>query len=384
MDTRLLDLNFAQLSKAWSKSKFNNYSDVKKHKHIEQLSELYDKLKNEDFATLKVDELVQRSHIIDFFFKNLEFLENSTFNLIPFEIVECLKYALNDWLDKPESYIIVTSLVNNLMSYSFDSLLAIDIYYEIIKTTYKLEFEQRLIQINIPRFLVRDYLASVALYHELGHFIDTFYEITLRIALTMANKFNSGQISPDERADLYHFFPLLASIQSVDKYTFGTLKSHVAEYFCDIFASQYIGTSLSGYVLYITKNQSSPGPMHPASTQRLEMVNLFLASDKSSYTLRAIVEAIEDITSRKVGVKHAAFKESDLLHMLPADIDDSKQLHYLFSVGWKMWLEDSAKISSENNIKIAFSDDKVYEIINNLIEKSIGNFIVTSSWNKFS
>jgi hypothetical protein len=382
MDKRILDLNFAQLSKAWSKSKFNNYSDAKKQRHVQQLHELYNSLKVEDFSSLKVNDVAQRSYVIDFFFKNLEFLENSTFNLIPFELVECLKYALGDWLDNPESYIIVTSLVNNLMSYSFDPILAIDFYPPILKAVYNLEFDHKLIQINIPRFLVRDYLASVVLYHELGHFIDSFYDITSRIAQDIANKLFNSQLTQPEVLDLIHFFPFIQGALQTGRLNIHAFASHIAEYFCDIFAAQYVGDCLSAYLLYITKNQNVPGPQHPASTQRVEMVRLFLASDNTSYTLRSIINATQAITARVVAPKYQKFKEEDLLKLLPADITYPAQLHYLFVVGWKIWNEDYEKLSTLNNIAPPLSDEKIYEVINNLIEKSIGNFIVVKNWNK--
>ncbi|MBT9392964.1 hypothetical protein KLP40_07305 [Hymenobacter sp. NST-14] len=386
MDRRILDLNFAQLSKSWAKSKFNNYADQKKQEHIKQLSELYEKLKQEDFSQLDIDDITQRSYIIDFFFKNLEFLENSTLNLIPFEIVECLRYALHDWLDAPDSYIIVTSLVNNLMSYSFDPMLAIDFYYPIVKTVYGLEFTHRLIQINIPRFLVRDYLASVALYHELGHFVDNFHEITFRIAGHMAAGLNNQTVINDDLADVLKFFPFIqqptGSYEYITQNNFARFKSHIAEYFCDIFASQYIDNSLNDYLLYITKNQDKPGPNHPATTHRVEMSNSFLSGNHDSYVLKTIINATQIITNRSISTKYTKFKEDDLINLLPADISEPSQLHYLFTTGWKIWKTDFPNISTQNNIVTPLEDEKVYDVVNNLIEKSIGNYIVHTSWKK--
>ena len=382
MNKKILDLNFAQLAKAWSKSKFNNYSDDKKQNHVKQLSELYNKLKEEDFSVLDDNDIVYRGHIIDFFFKNLEFLENSTLNLMPFEMVECLKYALADWLDNPGDYIIVTSLVNDFYSYSFDAFLAVDDYYNLIHQVYGLSFTHRLIQINIPRFLVRDYLASVVLYHELGHFVDTFFEISSRIAEDIRIRFASHSLKAEEISDIEYYFPFIVSPNYVDSDNVEMFASHISEFFCDVFASQYVGDCLNHYLLYITKNQDKHGPEHPASTHRVEMVNNFLSSNLSSFTLKTIIDAIQAITSRAVIPRSSKFKDSEIINLLPAEINDSAQLHYLFAFGWDVWLNKRSDISTVNGIYPELSNEKVYEVINNLIEKSIGNYIVVESWKK--
>ena len=165
MNNKLLQLNFSQLESAWKKSKNNLYSDTKKISYHKNLVGLFNKMKAEDFLGLSEIETVERSRVIDFFFISITFLDGSTVSQIPFEIIKCLEEALKDWVDEHDDFIIVTSLVKGINAFSFDTRLTFGDYYVIIEETYGIKFESKLIQINVPETLTRDYLANVALYH---------------------------------------------------------------------------------------------------------------------------------------------------------------------------------------------------------------------------
>ena len=91
---------------------------------------------------------------------------------------------MEDWVDT-NAYIIVTSLNNNIAAYSYDFSFAFeDLLYSSIEVQYNISFPRRLVQINIPLALSRDYFSSVVLYHELGHFVDLHYMISATIATT--------------------------------------------------------------------------------------------------------------------------------------------------------------------------------------------------------
>jgi len=384
MEVKLLELHFAQLAKAWSKSKFNNYSDTRKQAYKNKLALLFDKLQVEDFSQLSPSQVQDRSYVIDFFFTSLEFLDSSTLNLIPFEIVECLSEALKDWLNQHQDYIIVTSLVNEQNGFSFRPALAItDFYYNNINTLYQIDFPYRLIQITLPRFLVRDYLANVVLYHELGHFIDLKNNIANSILSELCRNYFSGTINAQDKSDIETFFPYIPNLQPhfVNSRPLPPiLLAHIREYFSDIFASQYIGECSNHYLNYITKKQPQYGPSHPSTTNRIAMVNKFLQSHNDSYTLNLIKSATQLITGRYLETRYDSISDNEFYNLLPCIISTEKQLHSLFILGWETWLGDWNKISITNNMQFQINSNQVYNIINNLIEKSINSFIVTKSW----
>jgi hypothetical protein len=48
----------------------------------------------------------------------------------------------------------------------------------------------------------------------------------------------------------------------------------------------------------------------------------------------------------------------------------------VFLAGWKAWQR-----LTENKLSDDFGNDTAYKVINNLIEKSISNYIVVKNWN---
>lgn len=393
MSNSILQLNLSQLSRAWEKSKFNNYSDKKKSEHIGKLTDLHKLLIAEDVASLNGNDVVQRSHIIKFFFKNLEFLENSTLNFMPYEIVECLKHALSEWIDSADSYIIVTSLINDLSSFSFDPSLAINntMLNGIIQAKFGLSFDYKLIQINIPRFLVKDYLVNVVLYHELGHFVDMYHNITPICARVLLQSIASKALQPTQIVQIEEYFPFLTNlIKQLSALPQGSsiqlsndlvrqIELHFGEYFCDLFASQYIDECSNNYLLYITENQGQFSYTHPSTNNRSKMVKAFLRG-QSNFILDLIKSQTKVIAKRDISVRNEPVDKGDFYNLVPVEINKPEQLHSLFVIGWEIWLGNRQMFIDNNNIKFPLTDDKVYGIINNLIEKSIANYFVENSW----
>jgi dCTP deaminase len=60
-------------------------------------------------------------------------------------------------------------------------------------------------------------------------------------------------------------------------------------------------------------------------------------------------------------------------------LKDVKDLHGLFPTGWTLWLKDQAKLGKHLN---STDTSRLYTVINNLIEKSIGNYIAFNEWAK--
>ncbi len=341
-------------------------------------------MEKENFASLSVTEISQRWYILFFVFKSLEFLNNSTVSKIPFELVAVLDEALNDWTSTDE-YIIVTSLVNNMNGFSFDnSLMFNDFIYTDIELLYKVTFDKKLVQINIPVSTYRDYLANVVLYHELGHFIDRKYEITRVFYIQLLEDLQKGTIKSSQLIELCQFFPYLSEATNVDWFRknyspFNLLSAHIAEYFCDLFASQYINDCSNHYLEYITLNQADYSPSHPSTINRVVLVKKFIDATPSLIVDR-MQETVFGITGKKLEKRFSLIKSDNFQSLVPYDVKDSKELHGLFKYGWSVWLGDWKDIESKAEIKFPLTQVKVYEIINNLIEKSVGNYVVQKEW----
>lgn len=386
----LLRLHLAQAEIALDKAKNNAYSDLRKEQYHQKLSELFGAVTKEVASKPTLTEndiyLLYKRHI-DFIFKSLEFLDSSTLNQIPYEIVECLYQAMSDWLGGSNEYIIVTSLINDVKGFSFDPSLAYnDALYLEIKTKYSIEFHCRLVQINLPRALARDYLSSVVLYHELGHFVDMRYKFTESLTRQLVNDISFEKITGNNLSEILAYFPFLNSIVAINKVVptpsqaFTVTNDHLAEYFCDLFAGQYIADSSNHYLQYLTENQNYFSTSHPSTVNRVKVVNDFLT--KTSNPIVGMINgALEKIKSPQLQNRNEPVPPDDFFNLVPVVIQNVRQLHGILNTGWNIWLFQQEQLAKSLNDQYG-NPIKLHSIINNLVEKSIGNYITVNKWNK--
>lgn len=343
MSPELVKLHLSQLQKAIEKSKTNIYADNRKQNYHDNVLKLFTQLNALDFDTYSPSDLNVLKSIVDFCFVSVEFLDSSTLVNIPHEIVYCIEKALNEWVGT-DPYIIVTSLQNDLNGFSFNPLLSLnEPYYDFIKTIFGIEFKNRLIQINLPKYLAQDYLANVVLYHELGHFVDLRFKITERLSLKLS-------LNDKER-------------------------THCGEYFSDIFASQYIGEASNSYLNYIAYDKPD-SYTHPSTNSRISMVCDFL-NGIDNPLLDELKNAVKIITGKELENRRTVISDNDFTAFVPSVINSESELHSVFEIGWNLWKTKISKFEANNMNTF----DK-YTILNNLIEKSISNYMVLEKWNK--
>ena len=376
MDYNLVELEFFRLFPHIQSLKQNHYPDKRIYNYQRSLFQLCVKIEKKitqrSFSKSGYEDLLELSNILIFVKTSIECLKDSTLNLIPFEALFCLEAALNDWADENhiENVLVIT---HQYREYYYESMLSdAGPFFSLFADKYNVVFKQRLILISIPKFELNDYLSNVVLYHELGHFIERKYEIIDKMFAAGFKRL----LSP-------------AEIKELNK-----KKNHYREYFCDLFAAQYIMNCCSMYLNYIAYGYNEDDT-HPSTISRIEVVRDFLANSKN-----VIVEELKAATrqmtkgmpskTRHLQMRVKPVEKTDFMNLIPCEIrvsnplsyekrepeqDEFKKLHYLFVMGWELWLDKN------NSFKgYQFSKLKIYEIINNLIEKSISNYIVQRSW----
>lgn len=389
----LLLLHMAHTKQALNRAKNNSYSDLRKEEYQNQLFQLYDGIENDvnnKLPTLTDLQIYNgpKKHLT-FILKSLEFLDSSTLNQIPYEIVACLNHAMNDW-EPSNKFIIVTSLINDVAGFSFDGWIAFnDSLYNDIKVRYSIDFNNKLVQINLPRTFARDYLANVVLYHELGHFIDKQYQLMAALINDLHDKIYQNNFTTSELIEIEAFLPTLKKfiasspkVPAVSLANQGNLNialSHLREYFCDLFAAQYIGQFSSLYVTYLSDNNPKISTSHPATTLRTKVVNDYI-SGKKNLIIDLINAAVYKVFATELKKRYAEVQPGDFYSLIPTTLNNHQELHGIFSTAWHIWLEkqsDIAKGINHNN-----DPSKIYNVINNLVEKSIGNYIAVNQWEK--
>ncbi len=344
-----IELSIAQLERSLEKSAENKYSDPRKRRFAGNLYNLFTLIKAEDRSGYSLTQLQTTKKYVDFIYSHLTFLDFSTLTVIPYELVSCLEQALEEWIPNG-NYIVVTSLESDLLSYMVNGAYALDepLFLE-IETRYNISFENRLIQIMLPKHYVRDYLVNVVLYHELGHFIDYKYSIS---ELTVTKKYLRSNLSRDE---------------------FEHLTNQYMEYFADIFAAQYVAASSNHFLNYIA-HKHPKSFTHPATDDRIKMVEDFLSGTKND-----IIHDLEVTLGAVSPIKNFAFRSvnldnNDFFNLIPMELNEN-EIHSVFVLGWDIWLDNTSELRTK------FDSFTAYKIINNLIEKSLSNHFVNKHWN---
>lgn len=352
MNHRTIELLLIQLEESFSRSRSNIYSDIKKETHFIELHELFLAIKNSDYTGKDIQHYILLKEILHYIFTDLEYLDNSTLNIIPYEIVSCLGIALEDWVQK-DNFIIVTSLSSKISQFYFETGASEEMFNnmnQILSSMYNLTIRHRLIKICLPKVLSRDYLSMVVLYHELGHFVDSELNITSKIYL---KKYNT--------LDIYNYEEM-------------TFYKHTGEYFADLFAAQYIEDASNLYLNYIAYNQPDSNS-HPSTQKRIDVVDKFLKEGKGT-ELEELNEVLEKSGSPILKIRYSKIElnQSDFLKLTPQKINNEQELHYIFKLGWEFWN------NSDENVLNNFESRQKYHVINNLIEKTISNYTIKKIW----
>ncbi|AIM39131.1 hypothetical protein KO02_22445 [Sphingobacterium sp. ML3W] len=376
---KMLLLQFSEVEELISKTRGDTYSDNNKAIYHDNLIKLFDGIKAQDLSALSEDEIKEVRSYIKFIFNCLVFLRDSTLNSIPFEIVRCLNNAMEDWV-KIGDFIIVTGLTKDLYAFSFFlDYTRNDVFYQSIKIKFGVEFKQKLVQINLPITLCKDYISTVPLYHELGHFIEKQFDVAKYAIYQLL------QI-PDlhKQQDILKYFPfidqpMIVNNKLVDKNRADVFYTHLMEYFCDLFASQYIGMTSNLYLNSISYNNGW-STSHPATPHRERMVRDFVDGN-NNLIINTFNEILNRLTGKTLMKRFSNIESDDFYNLIPVEAKSDAELHGIFEYGWNIWLADFNRFDPMLGTTNKVPGGKIYSIINSLMEKSIGNYFITKEWN---
>lgn len=272
-----------------------------------------------------------------------KYLHGGTSKSVPYETVYALRLALEDWVTQPCA---ITTALRDDLDYHF---WGVDPGQVIEKFIPRVKFNSELIQIALPK-LYRHYpLYNVALYHELGHFVDT-------------------------KCGIVSFSLLLKPVAKIQDPK--VVEAHRKEHFADLFAASYTGSANSLFL-----NAVAPGVpasvTHPATMARVQVVDDFLSGKSNS-----IVDFYQDVLSKR-GLPNLEkrYTTPDLTGTFDSirtyQIPDDKELHGIIDAGWN-FLFGAYKQNREPWDVI--NKEEIMRIVNDLIEKSIRNRMVRVKW----
>ena len=122
----------------------------------------------------------------------------------------------------------------------------------------------------------------------------------------------------------------------------------------------------------VRASSDGESPTHPATSDRIELIEDFL-EEKQNSIFDQINSATVQSTGKELKIRYDEVSSYDFFNFLPPVLNNDRELHGIFETGWNIWMEEKEKFDS-------IPTYKVYTYLNNLIEKSISNYMVKSAW----
>lgn len=385
-----IQFELVKLFDTWKKSRNNKYSNTDIQVYHDYFRIFYKKLR--DLAP-NIDslDLTQKQFLIlsiEYFQNRINCLSNNTSTNAPYELTETLKAVASEWIPDIDKYIILT----HFGDYSFSVFPKEDILFKTIESDYGIaDTQKRTILLSIPHRYYRDYLNNVVLFHEIGHFVDNTLSISERLLdFELLNNYQHNGFNSNV-TDHFRFLQAKSPTDIVDfkttkvinKDIYSKMLSYWQEYFADIFAASYVGSTLYRYLDYRTfpiQNSDIDCPFHPSNKLRAFVTDSFL-SNRSNYVVDTIQNVLRVICGKQLLVFNNTIDASDLYKLLPLELTTDKDLYSLFAVAWDIWYGDRSEFKKQNNLVEDLNPSQLYSILNNLVEKSISNYLIQKKWN---
>lgn len=385
-----IQFELVKLFDTWKKSRNNKYSNTDIQVYHDYFREFYKKLRG---LAPNIDslDLTQKQFLrfyIEYFQNRINCLSNNTSTNAPYELTETLKAVASEWMPDIDKYIILT----HFGDYSFSVFPKEDILFKTIESDYGIvDTQKRTILLSIPHRYYRDYLNNVVLFHEIGHFVDNTLSISERLLdFELLNNYQhngfNGDVTDHFRflqtknpADIVDF----KTSKVIDGETYSKMLSYWKEYFADIFAASYVGNTLYRYLDYHTfpiQDCDKDQDCHPSNKLRARVTNDFL-SENRNYIVDTIQNVLNAICKKTLPKFNNILNSEDLYKLLPLELQTDRELYSLFATAWDIWYGDRSEFTRQNNLIEDLNPSQLYSILNNLIEKSISNYLIQKKWN---
>ena len=290
-----------------------------------------------------------------------KYLAGSISKEVPYEVVYALDRALDDWKAKlPRPFVITTALLSD-QEFHFRRV-STD-FYTLTQAYLGVAFGSDLIQIAMPRLYRHVPLYMTALYHELGHFIESQHQL---VAATLL-KFDPSVAT--------HIPPALpVGFDPNDAMQIHA--SHRAEYFSDLFAASYAGSAYSDFLNHLALRHPNSFT-HPATAERLTNLSDFLAG-RTNPIIDMFQAALSDLGLPALGKRYLVPALAEAFQNIrPHAIASTAEVHGMMEAGY-IFLQSAQTRVSPPWSEIAEGD--IPRIINDLIEKSIRNRMIVERW----
>jgi hypothetical protein len=294
--------------------------------------------------------------IINYIWSSYNHLSGTTTKNIPYEMEYLLNKAISSWIKQP--FIITMAVSNDKMAFYCWNLNVLEEISTLIGSLNFKTIDLLIVQITMPSFYTKIPLYTIPMYHEIGHFIDNLYNISQTATLNAL-----GQID------------VIPHMRIQNNLNVDTVSNHMAEYFCDLFASCYIGDTISRFLNSIAPNFPN-STTHPATMYRGEVIGDFLSGHISNPIILNIQHTLVSLNLSQLSL---AFVIPDI-HTALSEVETYKitndlEAHGILVAYWN-------HIEADFGPPISRSFQENFHMNNDIIIKSIRNYSIRERWSK--
>ena len=330
------------------------------HQYLVQLKKVADKLYSEDLNM--GDTVITECSV--FINNAVNFFNSSTTKKIPYEIVYCLNDACQKWTG--DKTLITTALSQDINDFHFRPVQ--NVFYDFFKIKLNISFDADLIQICLPEIYRRKPLFSIPLYHELGHYIDISRGIS-------------------ELAAIHHKNTILPLPDGLTDWRGEHIwLNHCREYFADLFSAQFIGRSGIDFLKRLAGDNPS-SYTHPSTKNRITVVEDFLSGINNPVVemLNKLIARFHDENKLLCPSLSIPSNEQNIAtafdNIRPHNISNKNEMHAFINSSWT-YLCDTW--NNPTGVWSGLSKEVIEKTINDLVEKSIRNTMITEKWTTYA
>lgn len=378
MRPEILSLGFVHFQETCQSICKIEFSDERKKIFCSELKGISDIFLSYDVTSFSPQQIKDKKAELDFLWHWALALDDRNGYTLSHEMRAMMDNLCSHWISNPKKYIFATTDGDfAFIRYSSSWDVLMDTIYKL----YGLKFSCQLVTFTIPKHLFNDFLFVSIIYHEMGHFVDNYYNITDEVVRRL--KIRMSDPTSEERMRL-EFFPILQKVydNSTRLYTDEKkrdeyINSYVGEYIADLFGAQYVGRNIINHIEFNrhgTYNVHTE--THPSPQERAVLVNAFLTNDKANFLLTDIHDSFI-ATNLELKNRYSEPVEAETLKKgLPMTIYNDEELHSILQLGWNVYFQGASAMASRNGNKVGTTSQcDFYAQLNGAIKQSIHDYL---------
>lgn len=353
------------------------YSNPRKTQFRDELVKISDTFSKCDFYHISADGLkALKSYVTVLFMPWAMALDTRNAYTLSQEMRRMMDNLCRQWVPDSDKFVF-TAADGNFSCVRYDS--DWDLLMDNIERIYGVKPSYQLIMFNIPKHLNEDFLFVGSLYHEMGHFVEAYYNMADRVCQKMLSRLTLPAEASKIRKE---YFPIINQTYDGDfckdearRHRF--LMAQTKEYIADLFATQYLGCHRGNHIEYVAAGfYDRPDDEHPSPDCRWAMEEAFLKNDSSNFVYADIADefaAIGHPLTNKM-VRPADYMALDKGEQMSIQNDD--ELHSVLWYGWEVYLRGpQAMANAQGAAGAVLSQYEFYKKLNYALKLTIGGYL---------